>query len=52
MYLLYGTLSYLLEGMQTIDKIQRRLGLSNLFHLSNNIPMTKDVQPEFTVSPT
>ena len=30
-------------------------GLSNLFHLSNNIPTMKDVQPEFTkfiVSPT
>ena len=53
MCLLYGTLNYLLEDMQTIEKIQK--GLSNLFHLSNNIPTTKDVQPEFTkftVSPT
>ena len=46
MCLLYGILSYLLEDMQTIEKIQE--GLSNLFHLSSNFPTMKDVQPEFT----
>ena len=56
MCLLYGTLSYLSEDMQTIEKIQRRaIKLIYIFHLSNNIPTMKDVQPEFTkfiVSPT
>ena len=50
MYLPYGTLSYLLEDMQTIEKIWRTIN-----RLSNNFPTMKDLQPEFTkftVSPT
>ena len=53
MCLLYGTLSYPLEDMQTIEKIQRRA--IKLIPSLKNIPTTKDVQLEFTkytVSPT
>ena len=53
MCLLYGTLSYLLEDMQTIEKIQRKA--IKLIPSLKQYSYDENVQPEFskfTVSPT
>ena len=53
MCLVYGTLSYLLEDMQAIEKIQRRA--IKLIPSLKQFSYDEDVQPEFTkftVSPT
>ena len=56
MCLLYGTLNYLLEDMQTIEKIQRRaIKLIPSLKQDSYNERCFDVQPEFTkfiVSPT
>ena len=54
--LLYGTLNYLLQDMQTIEKIQRRaIKLIPSLKQDSYNERCPDVQPEFTkfiVSPT